>query len=157
QNILDKGDQFAQFALLACARLTHMALPVDQVGSLLGAREADLALAAERYLLAEDSPDARRLLLERRPNTAFITGWRENVSLLGVAYFDAIGRVEEKLRAEVLQENGPREIHALLANGKHGHRILRVYQNRAVYTFYEDEARYRERVISQAELAEFKD
>jgi hypothetical protein len=157
QNILDKGDPLTKFALLACARLTHMSLPVEQVGPLLGSQDADLALAAERYLLAEDSPDARRLLLERRPNAAFITGWRENVQLIGGGNFDAMGRVEEKLRAEVLQENGPREIYALLANDKHGHHILRVYPNRAAYTVYEDASRYRERVISQTELAEFKD
>jgi PBS lyase HEAT-like repeat-containing protein len=156
-SILDTGDQLAQFALLACARLTQMTLPAEKVGSLLGVREADLALAAERYLLAEDSPEARRLLLERHPNAAFITGWRENRPLIGGDNFDAIGRVEEKLRAEVLQANGPREIYALLANYKHGHLILRVYPKHAVYTAYEDVSRYRERVISQTELAGFKD
>jgi hypothetical protein len=56
-----------------------------------------------------------------------------------------------------LQENGPREIYADLANHKHRHQVLRVYSSRAVYTYYEDEARYRERVISQVELVEFKD
>jgi hypothetical protein len=157
RSIIDKGDQLAQFALLSCARLTQMTLPAEKVGSLLGVREADLALAAERYLLAEDSPEARRLLLERHPNAAFITGWRENRPLIGGDNFDAIRRVEEKLRAEVLQENGPREIYALLANYKHGHLILRIYPKRAVYTAYEDAARYRERVISQTELAGFKD
>ncbi len=157
QSILDTGDLLAQFALLACARLTQMPLPVEQVGSLLGGREADLALAAELYLLAEDSPEARHLLLKRRPNAAFITGWRENIPLISGGNFDAMGRVEERLRTEVLQENGPREIYALLANAEHGHYVLRVYPNRAVYTAYEDAARYRERVITQAELAEFKD
>jgi len=157
QSILEKGDQLAQFALLACARLTQMSLPLEQVASFFGSREADLALAAERYLLAEDSPEARRLLLERRPNAAFITGWRENVPMIGGSNFDAMGRAEEKLRAEVLQDNGPREIYALLANYKHRHHILRVYPNRAVFTAYEDASRYRERVISQTELAGFKD
>jgi hypothetical protein len=157
QSILNMGDPLAQFALLACARLTQMVLPVEQVGSLLRSREADLALAAERYLLAEDSPEARRLLLERHPNAAFITGWRENVPMLGGSNFDAMGRFEGRLRAEVLQVNGPREIYALLANAEHGHHILRVYPNRAVYTVYEDASRYRERVISQAELDRFKD
>jgi hypothetical protein len=157
QNILDKGDQLSQFALLACARLTQMSLPVEQVGSLLGARDADLALGAERYLLAEDGAEARRLLLKRRPNAAYITGWRADYSLIGGNNYGVMGRIEEKLRAEVLQENGPLEIYALLANDKHHHRILRVYPNRAVYTVYEDAARYRERVISQTELAGFKD
>ena len=156
-RILDTGDSIAQLALLACARLAQMSLPVEQVASFFGSREADLALAAERYLLAEDSPEAQRLLLERHLNAAFITGWRENVQLIGGDNFDAMGRVEEKLRAEVLQENGPREIYALLANSKHDHLILRVYPNRAVYTVYEDASRYRERVISRTELAEFKD
>jgi hypothetical protein len=134
-----------------------MALPVEEVGLLIGSREADLALAAERYLLAEDSPEARRILLERRPNAAFITGWRENVSLIGADNFDAMGRFEEKLRAEVLQGNGPLEIYALLANSEHDHAVLRVYSNRAVYTDYEDAARYRERAISRDELARFKE
>ncbi len=157
QSILNTGDPIAQLALLACARLTRMALPVAQVGSLLRSRDANLALAAERYLLAEDSAEARRLMVESRPNAAVITGWRENVPMIGGSNFDAIGRFEEKLRAEVLQENGPLEIYALLDNAEHGHDVLRVYPDRAVYTNYEDASRYRERVISQAELARFKD
>jgi len=152
QKVLNSEDLLAQFALLACARLTQMALPLAQVSAFFGSRNADLALAAECYLLAEDSPEARHLMLEGRPNAAFITGWRENYS----RNLDAIARVEEGLRAEILQDNGPLEIYALLVNNKHGHHILRVYPNRAVYTFYEDASRYLQRAIAQADLAQFK-
>jgi len=75
--ILSSADQPAQIALLASARLTQTPLPIDLVGPLLNSKNSLLATAAERYLLAEDSKQARTLLLQKHPNEAFITGWRE--------------------------------------------------------------------------------
>jgi hypothetical protein len=153
---LSSDDARTQVALLVCARLTQTPLPVAQVGALLSSKDALVALAAERYLLAEDSRDARRLLLERHPNEAFITGWRENASFIGGNNFDDIDKAEEKLRAELLREGGPREIYALFANRVRPFHVVRVYADRVVHTFYETDARLRERVVKDEELARFK-
>jgi len=120
-------------------------------------RNALLAQAAERYLLAEDSEEAQTSLWQRHPGEAFVTGWRENIRLIGANNFDAFGKKEDQYRKELLKENGPVEIFTLLADANYYDRVLRVYADRAVYTYYEDPARYRERVISKAELAAFKE
>lgn len=156
-SILSSSDERAQLALLACARLTQTALPVAQVGALLRSKNADLSLASERYLLAEDSREAQQLLWEHHPQQAFITGWRENIELIGGDNFYAMERAEEKLRAELFKTvDAPQEVFALLGNIEQPLRVLRIYPKRAVYTHYEDASRYRERVISGEELASFK-
>jgi hypothetical protein len=156
-SILTSGDQPAQIALLASARLTQTALPIDLVGPLLNSKNSLLASAAERYLLVEDSKQARTLLWQQHPNEAFITGWRENVPQLAGDYLDQIGKVEDKLRDELLKPGGPLEIFALLANYDQFGQVLRIYPDKAVYTYYEDAARYRERVVPKADVSIFKE
>ncbi len=156
QSILGSDDYTAQIALLACARLVQMPLSVTQVGTLLQSKNPNLALAAERYLLAEDSREARELLRARHEKEAFITGWRENIPLMGGSDFGAMGKAEEKLRAELFTEGGPLEILALLGNSEQPSLVVRVYREKAVYTDYEDAARYRERVITRQEFAQLK-
>ena len=155
-DVLTSKDQLAQIALLACSRLTNNRLPVDLVGPLLRSKNELLSLAAERYLLVEDSKEAQDLLWQHHPNKAFMTGWGENGEY---GYEDAqrVHEVEEKFRAEVLKENGPVEIIALIGPGKEiRNRVLRIFSDKAIYTHYEDLARYHERVVSKAELASFK-
>lgn len=154
--ILTSSDQEAQIALLACARLTQTSLSINAVGPLLKSKNTLLQSAAERYLLAEDSKEARTLLWQHHPNEAFITGWRENIQLIGGDNFDQMGRHEEKLRAELFKTDGPREIFALFGNGDQLGHVLRIYADKAVYTGYEDAARYREREVSKAEVASFR-
>jgi len=157
QSLLGSGNESTQIALLACARLTQTPLPVDVVGGLLGSKNRLLALAAERYLLVEDSKEARELLWHRHLNEAFMTGWREDIEPIGGNNLDAMAKVEDKLRAEVIKDNPPLEIFALISNHEQYGRVLRIYADRAVYTYYEDAARYRERVAPTAELARFKE
>ena len=157
QSVLDSGKILAQLGLLAAARLVQMPLPVETVGPLLGSKTPLLAAAAESYLLAEDSKAARELLWARHPGVAFTTGWRENIDTMGRNNFEGMGKAEDKLRAEFLDEDGPLEVFALIANHEQQFsRVLRVYRNKAVYTYYENAARYRERSITNAELASFK-
>lgn len=157
QSILGTGDGQTQIALLACARLVQMPLPVSQVGALLKSKSTNLSLAAERYLLAEDSLEARQLLWEHHPQQAFITGWRENIPLIGGSDFSVMDRIEEKLRAELFRPgDAPLEIFAMMGNDEQSLRILRIYPKRAVYTHYEDHSRYRERVVTAEELSTFK-
>jgi len=155
-SVLGSGNQTAQVALIACARLTQTVLPVEQVGALMQSKNSLLALAAERYLIAEDSKEARQLLWQRHPNEAFVTGWRENIELIGGSNFDLMGKMEATLRAELFKDNPALEIFALVANDEQYSRVLRVYSDKAIYTHYEDSARYRERVISKQELSVFK-
>lgn len=156
-DVLTSKDQLAQIALLACSRLTNNRLPVDLVGPLLRSKNESLALAAERYLLVEDSKEAQDLLWQHHPNKAFVTGWGENGEYVSESFKQVI-QVEEKFRAELLKENGPLEIIALIPNAEDGvrHRVLRIFSDKAIYTHYEDPARYREREVSKAELASFK-
>lgn len=156
QSILTSGNTTAQTALLACSRLTQMPLPVEIVGSLLRSKDQLLSHAAEAYLLADDSPPARELLWQHHPNEAFVTGWREpretTTNRSSRAAID-----EEKLRAEILKENGPLEILALLFDAGAQGSVLRLYADKAVYTHYEDRARYIELTVSKAEVATLKD
>jgi hypothetical protein len=157
EAILTSEKQQAQIALLVSARLTQTPLPVELVAKLLPSKNALLALAAERYLLAEDSLPARKLLWQHRPNQAFVTGWRENGPYIGADNLEPMGKTEEKLRAELFKEDGPSQIYALITNSERYGRVLRIYADKAIYTSYEDSARQRERMVSPAELASFKE
>ncbi|HZN01294.1 MAG TPA: HEAT repeat domain-containing protein [Pyrinomonadaceae bacterium] len=155
-DVLTSKDQLAQIALLACSRRTNTRLPVDLVGPFLRSKNELLALAAERYLLLEDSKQAQELLWQHHPNKAFITGWGENAENV-YENFKQAPKAEEKFRAELLKEDGPIEIIALIGTGSEIYdRVLRIFSGKAVYTHYEDPARYREREVSKAELASFK-
>lgn len=153
-GVLSSRDQMAKIALLTCARLMQTPLPMELVGPLLHSKNSLLSLAAERYLLAEDSREAHELLWQRHPNEGFVAGWRENIYTLPL---DDLVKAEEKLRAELFKEGGPVEIFAWLSTDEHYARMLRIYADRAVYTSHEDPARYRERVITKVELASFRE
>lgn len=157
RSVLSSGSESSQIALLACARLAQLPLPVDVVGGRLQSKNQLLAAAAESYLLAEDSRDARELVWARHPKEAFVTGWRENMPLLSSDTYDEMGKFEKQLRDELFKENPPLETIALIANSvEQDGRVLRVYSDRAVYTYYENAVRYRDRVITKEELAAFR-
>jgi hypothetical protein len=156
QGVLNSEDEPAQIALLACSRLTQTALPVELIGPLLRRKNELLLQAAETYLLADDSPEARDLLWQRHPNEAFVTGWRENF-MYGAYNYEALVKSEDQLRAELLKENGPTEIIAFVSNFGSQGSVLRIYPDKAVYTEHEDPARYRERTVPLAEVAALKD
>lgn len=155
-GILNSKDQAAKMGLLACSRLVQKPLPLALVGPLLNSKDPLLAFAAETYLLAEDSREARELLWRRHPNEAFITGWLETLDYPTDVY-TGIRKTEGKLRAEILEENGPIEILAMISNDEHQSTVLRIYRDKAVYTEYEDSSRYRERTVPKAEVSALKD
>jgi hypothetical protein len=72
--LLAGDDAKAQLALLACARYLREKLQVELVRGRLGTPNRALAMAAEKYLEVEDSPEARKLILARRPGEARILG-----------------------------------------------------------------------------------
>ena len=157
QGVISSGSESSQIALLACARLEQFPLPVDVVGGMLQGKNQLLAQAAEAYLLAEDSKQARELLWAHHPNEAFVTGWRGVLPESGHPPTVEVGKFEEKLRGELFKDNPPVETFALISSNPNIGRVLRVYPDRAVYTQYENAARFRDRVITKEELTALRD
>lgn len=153
QSVLTSGGETSQIALLVCARLTRAALPLEPVGGLMKSKNQLLAIAVERYLLADDREESRALLWQHHPNEAFITGWRENTHGDNLKY---MGKREGQLRAELFEENAPVEIFALISDSYAFGAVLRIYSDKAIYTRTEDPARYRKAVVADAELSAFK-
>lgn len=75
QRILAGKDTEAQRALLAAARLVREPLPIDAVAALFGRLPA-LDVAAEAWLVAEDSSAARAIVQKRHPGEILILGSR---------------------------------------------------------------------------------
>ncbi len=157
ESILTSSDERAQIGLFAAARLTQTPLPVELAGKFLSSKNTLLAFATERYLLVEDSKEARKLLWQHHPDQAFMTGWRENTQLLSGIDFNGLGKVEDRLRAELLKPDAPVEIYAFIGNSDQYNRVLRIYADRAVFTYDDRPARFIERVVPKAELTIFKD
>ena len=176
-SILRQTDAAAQTAMLAGARLIRASLPVREVGALLKSSDKTLALAAERYLESEDGVEARTLILAQHANEAKILGARNafvpvdknsfNATLLselfesvnsyyfGEEKFPHLKRMEEKLRAEAIENSDLKSIFAILPDDEAGQEIVRVYKDKIVFTFYEDAARYWERTLTAKEYEAF--
>jgi hypothetical protein len=177
--ILGQTDEDAQTAMLGCARLIRAPLPVSEVGELMGSPNKLLAMAAERYLESEDSLDARKLVLARNKGAAKILGARtafipdvksiydspalsELFTSVSGEYFRTgksaeLGKREDTLRKELADDPSMLAVYALLTPADSGHYVVRLYENRAVFTFYENEARYRERTLTPNEYEGFYD
>lgn len=176
-SILSQTDAEAAAALLAGARLVRAALPVADVAPLLKSPNALLALAAERYLESEDSAAARTLVLARHAGEAKILGARNSFApddkktaysqtladlfeSAGAVYFgeedfSLFKTAEEKLRKETKENADLKLVFALLPDAESGQEIIRVFKDRITYTYYEDAARYRERVLDPKEYEAF--
>lgn len=176
-SILGQTDKNAQIALFGCARLLRAKLPLNEVGNFLKSNDKMLVLAAERYLEAEDSLAARNLVLANRPNQASILGARQafftgnkvsyNSEMLsslfesvnGIGFWSqdsaVFNKSEQKLQKEMTEDANLTAIFGILPEAATGHQIIRVYKDRIVYTFYEDAARYRERVLTSKEYEDF--
>jgi len=176
-SILGQTDAAAQTAVLAGARLIRASLPVREVGALLKSPDKTLALAAERYLESEDGAEARTLVLAQHANEAKILGARNafvpvdkksfnalllselfesvNAFYFGEDNFSDIKKMEEKLRAEAIENPDLKLIFAILPEDEDGQEIVRVYKDKIVFTFYEDAARYWERTLTTKEYESF--
>lgn len=170
------GDRDASAAVLACARLIRGKLPVDQVIPLTRNEDKRLALAAERYLESEDSPEARAAVLSLHPNEAKILGARWNfpggktpmysapqlaelfatVSPVGSPYPDYMvfggssGKQEDKLANEVIADA------ELIGVYSYGENLVRILKDRVIYAWTEDKSRYRERAVTGEEFEDLK-
>jgi len=172
-DVLSGHDTQAKIAMLACARLARAPLSVRNVSAYLNDENKLLALSAERYLESEDSVEAQNYVLEKHPNEALILGARnaftptdkpktaqgleelfKSVSdtFFAGGNFSKLNKIEEKLRTEIKENSDLIETYALLENSEHGHIVIRIYKNKAVLTWYENKARYREIVLSDEDL-----
>lgn len=165
----------AKTAMLACARLIRAALPVETVAKNLNSPNKLLASAAERYLEAEDSPAAQNFVLAANPNKAKILGARTSfqsdatraTSVYLPALFESVNasapfpgyyfsseelrEAERNLQKEVLETPELLGVYAFDDN------FIRIYRDRAVFSWQTDKARFYERALSGEEFEGFKD
>lgn len=177
-GILRTSDVEAQTAMFACARLIRAKVPLDAVSRFLTHQNALLALSAERYLEAEDSVEARKMVLAKNPNEILILGAQyafiprdvknpyesEALNLLFASvneyYYGGndlpdIKKSENNLREEMRQNPDLIVVYAIVPNAKSGQKVVRVFKDRVVFTHYEDEARYWERTLKNEEYQTF--
>ncbi len=174
-SLLNGGNIASTTAMLACARLVRAELPVAAITPLLKSTDRGLALAAERYLLSEDSPAARTAVFALYPNGAKITGastyfegepgpskglWETFGELFasvspyyasvdypaGAFYPGDFEALEERLQEEVIEDK------ELLGVYSYENFNVRIYADRAVFSIQEDDARHRERVLTTEEF-----
>ncbi|HXG85343.1 MAG TPA: HEAT repeat domain-containing protein [Pyrinomonadaceae bacterium] len=177
--ILAGENSEAKTAMLACARLVRANLPVRKVAENLQSPNVALALAAERYLESEDSTEARGIVLARHPNEAKILGattyfaandksFDSEGSFLAelfasvtdatdfapyyYLYDDAseLKTAEKKLQKEIKENEQLLGVYAYDGN------FIRIYKDRADYSWEEDAARFRERALTETEFNRFK-
>ncbi len=179
EAVLDSGGDQAKAALLACARLIRAQLLVPKVAPLLKSPNKLLALAAERYLESEDSPEARAVILGMYPNQAKILGAKTSFETNGTSptpgkfltalfasvspyfaseeyaystfsYDASFVEAEKRLQKEVLTDP------ELIGVYAYGRSFIHIYKDRAVFSWSDDPARYRERVLEQNEWENLK-
>lgn len=174
--LLVSENQEAKTTMFGCARLIRAQLPVGIVAQNLSSPNKTLALAAERYIESEDSPQARAVILAKYPNQAKILGATTHFgksvnagenqyltilfqSVNNYLWFDSyyldneykeIEKTEKKLQKEIIESSDLLGIYAYDKN------IVRIYQDRLIFTFAEDESRYRERYMAPAEFDNLK-
>ncbi|MFN0277982.1 MAG: hypothetical protein ACKVRN_05195 [Pyrinomonadaceae bacterium] len=175
--VLENGDAEAKTAMLACARLIRAALPVATVAENLKSQNQMLQIAAERYLESEDSPEARAFVLARYPNEAMILGatsafyvknapdevssylWMLYQSLGDESLYNGQGesfndeeleKTEKQLQIEVKKDLELLGVYAYDDN------YIRIYKDRVIFSWDEDDSRYRERPLTKEEFDAIK-
>ncbi|MEJ7847793.1 MAG: hypothetical protein WKF92_06885 [Pyrinomonadaceae bacterium] len=180
-GILNGENAQAKTAMLACARLIRAKLPVKEVAKFVSAIDKRLALAAEGYLESEDSPEARVIVLALHPNEAKIMGARAaffgndssrhaapnpfisalfasvnasfDIGWYEYAMYNGRGdfrTVEKSLQDEVRTSN------ELLGVYSYDNNVIRIYKDKALYSWDEDLSRYRDITLSKEAFDDFK-
>ncbi len=176
-GLLQSENVEAKTAMLACARLIRASLPVAKVAENLKSPNKTLALAAERYLETEDSPAAQNFVLAMHPNEAKILGAKkvflpddapatsssflpalfasiESLSGIENYYYDEsaddLAGGEKRLQKELKEDA------ELLGVYTYDDNFIRIYKDKAVFSWQSDKARFRERDLSKEEFEGFK-
>ncbi|MBL8125288.1 MAG: HEAT repeat domain-containing protein [Pyrinomonadaceae bacterium] len=179
ESILDSGAEYSKIVMLSCARLIRAPLDVPKVSMLLKSPNKMLALAAERYLESEDSPEARNAVLAMYPGKAKILGATTTFEVNGTKvtagkylselfasvdpYFASseyvyytfgyeadFSDMEKRLQREVTTKPELLGVYAYKDNYVH------MYADRAVFSWSNDPARFRERVLEENEFENLK-
>ncbi len=176
--VLNSGSVEVKTTMFACARLIRARLPLGKVAENLQSPIKLLAQAAESYLESEDSPEAQALVFSANPNKAKILGATTAFTsetgsptisnfldelfvsvddsfgfLMYLAYDggEKFGENEKKLQKEV---QGNQEI---LGVYSYDGNFIRIYKDKAVFSWEEDAARYNERTLTESEFNTVKD
>jgi hypothetical protein len=177
-GILDSRSLETRTALLACSRLVRAELPLSKVAENLNSADPLLKSAAELYLEAEDSPQARSLIFNLHPGdtkilgaTAFFKGKGESASFSPelISLFASVSssgvfppytlsepfsvefeKTESRLRKEI-KENAD-----LLGIYSYKENFIRIYKDRVVYSWEDDPSRYHERDLRPEEFSSLK-
>lgn len=157
-DLLHENDVEAKRAMLGCLRYLRIPIPLNLVSKVL--RESDMALvnAAELYLQAIDTLEARNMLLSRAKGSITIVGRFPGYDA-GHYSNDSFEEIEKWLIAEMEKNKGLDEIIALLSAGywgDAGQRIIRISGSRAVFNIHENTAYVLERQLGKRELQQLR-
>lgn len=174
-----KGENVeAKIALLACGRLVRARLSVVKVAQDLRSQDPLLRSAAELYLESEDSPEARSIVLSHYPTDTKILGaktsfdgstnerggneWLVKLFASVHEYFageqegqfersDDFAESEKKLQKEIKEDS------ELLGVYSYDSYFVRMYKDKAMFSWEDDPSRYRERTLTPEEFAQLKE
>ena len=172
--ILAGTNDDAKIAMLGCARLVRAKLGISTVAQYLKNPNKTLALAAEKYIESEDSPEARKVIYSLYPNetkvlgaTLFFGGDKGLINVNPEFYstlfesvtgvwqppytFYVAGMSSAQSKQKVLIDE-IKETPELLAVYAYEGNYVRFYKDGAVFSWDEDEARYRERKMTDYEF-----
>ncbi len=177
-SIMTSGPDAAKIALFACARLIRAQLPMAKVITELKNPNKTLATAAERYLESEDSNEARAAVLALYPNQGKILGATTAFNIPGLEstpgiflrdLFSSVNpyfgteeyahvafvqtsetALEKGLQDEVKAKSG------LLGIYSFDKQFVRIYPDRAVFSWEDNPARYRERTLEPQQFESLK-
>ena len=164
----------AKTAMLACGRLIRAKIPVAEAAKSLSSKDKRLATAAELYLESDDAAEARSIVLSMHPNEAKILGattafWPDGKasqpSPLLVGLFESVGgafagraniysfyagqdfkEYEKRLQSEIKADAEMLGLYGYESN------FIRMYKDKSVFSWIEDESRYRERTLTKEEF-----
>jgi hypothetical protein len=157
--ILASSDVEAVEGLLAAARLVREKLPLAKVDALITPANPLLSKAAEEFLIADDTPEARRLVLARHPGEAIIIGARQSYDP-GHHSFRDFDALEEQLKDEFRDAASDGGTYALLSAGywgNNGQIFLRVSNGTAELMYINDRSRYLVRTLTAQEWSSLRD
>jgi hypothetical protein len=177
RTIISTADAATKMAIYGCARMVRGPLPLEKVEEDLKSPDKVLALAAEHYLESEDSPAACHMLFAHFPNSMKILGARtafrlskaepdfdqesmeELFNSVGVPGLENTGYVPLEEGSWEKEEKGLKQEFEddkdLIGLYYYRDNYIRLYADRAVFRWSEDEARYRERPLKKEEYDAF--
>jgi hypothetical protein len=160
-----------RIALLACARMIRADLPVIAVAENLKNPNKLLSLAAEKYLESVDTVEARGYVLALHPGEAKILGAKSSFSDKNSIRIDSLNdlflsvneglpfinydeknheETETRIQKEVKENTNILGIYSFDSN------FIKIYREKAVFSWEEDKSRYRERTLETEEFNNLK-